>query len=143
MSEQLSIDASQALIDLIFMGLDHGVDSVRGGGPLTPFVLTVGGDGKQTLSRFATGRLELSATRAGEYVAALGPDISKYAMAVDGVMTVDGQTFEAIVVEGGERGKGFALQFAQRYRPLDGASPLEKIGNPAYLGQVEQRLTGQ
>ena len=142
MSQKPAVDASQALIDLIFMGLDHGIDSVRGGGPLIPFVLTVGGDGKQTLTRFATGRLEQSAARAGEFVAALGPDISQYAIVLDGYVMVDGQKFDAILVEGGERGKSFALQFAQRYRLETVEGPLETVGNPAYLGQVAQRLTG-
>jgi hypothetical protein len=142
MSDQPAIDASQALIDLIFMGLDHGIDSVRGGEPLTPFVVTVGGDGKRTLTRFATDRLEHSAARAQEFVAALGADISMYAIALDGYFTVDGEKFDAILVEGGERGKPFALQFAQRYRLETDEGPLEKIGNPAYLGQIEQRLRG-
>jgi len=142
MSEQIKIDASQALIDLIFMGLDHGVDSVRGGGPLVPFVVVAGGDGKRTLTRFSTDRLEHSAARAGEFVAALGGDATMYAMVVDGYIMVDGAKFDAILVEGGERGKPFALQFAQRYELETAEGPLEKIGNPAYLGQATQRLTG-
>lgn len=142
MSEQVTIDASQALIDLIFMGLDHGIASVRSGGPLVPFVVVTGGDGKRTLTRFATDRLEHSASRAGEFVAALGGDVTMYAMVVDGYMSADGRKFDAILVEGGERGKPFALQFAQRYELETIEGPLEKIGNPAYLGQVTQRLTG-
>ena len=142
MSEQLTIDASQALIDLIFMGLDHGVSSLRGGGPLVPFVVVTGGDGKRTLTRFATDQLEPSAARAGEFVAALGGDAAMYAMVTDGYVTIDGKKYDAILVEGGERGKEFALQFAQRYELETIEGPLEKIGNPAYLGQAAQRLTG-
>ena len=142
MSEQITIDASQALIDLIFMGLDHGIGSVRGGDPLVPFVVVTGSDGKRTLTRFVTDQLEPSAARAGEFVTALGNDAEMYVLVVDGYVHIEGKKYDAILVEGGERGKDYALQFAQRYELETIEGPLEKIGNPAYLGQVAQRLTG-
>ena len=48
---------SQELIDLAFAALDHGIDSVREGGPLIPFVMSETGS-ERTLTRFAAEMLE-------------------------------------------------------------------------------------
>ena len=48
---------SQELIDLAFAALDHGIDSVREGGSLIPFVMTESDEGR-TLDRFASDLLE-------------------------------------------------------------------------------------
>ena len=45
---------SDELMDLIFTGLDYGIDSVRDGGPLVPFVL-VEHEGQRALRRIVVG----------------------------------------------------------------------------------------
>jgi hypothetical protein len=91
---------------------------------------------------FAAETSEEAVRRGYDYIAGLGPDVTMYAMAMDIFMTIDGQRFEAILVEAAERGKPFGLQFAQRYHPRTGDMEFETIGNPAYIGQTEQRLGG-
>jgi hypothetical protein len=51
-------DAKQKFIDFMYVGLDHGVNSIaENGGQLIPFVLTQIGE-KKELKRFITERIE-------------------------------------------------------------------------------------
>ncbi|HEX3054236.1 MAG TPA: hypothetical protein VHP83_26510 [Aggregatilineaceae bacterium] len=131
----MSLEASEMLLTLIFFAMDHGIQSVSGGGPLTPFVMSQT-DEKPDLHRFAAETLEEGVSRALEFVATLPPTVKAYAVAFDGYITIDHEQFDAVIVEAGERGKEFSFTFAQRYMPTD----FQTIGNPVYLGQTAQRL---
>ena len=74
-------------MELVFVALDHGIDSVTEGGPLIPFALTETSDGRD-LSRFATETLEEGQARARDHVRAAGAD--RAAIAYDGYLTVEG-----------------------------------------------------
>lgn len=128
------------LMDVIFLALDHGVDSVRASdGPLTPFAVTEGS--KRELTRFAAEQLEEAVARARAFVAQASLETSFYAIAHDGYITVEGQKFDAILVEGGERGTPKALLFAQRYAPKKGFfGKFKTLGNAAFIGEAENRL---
>lgn len=128
------------LMDVIFLALDHGVDSVRAsGGPLIPFAVTEGS--KRELNRFATEQLEEAVAKVRAFVDQVSPEISFYAIAHDGYITMEGQKFGSILVEGGERGKPKALLFAQRYAPKKGFfGKFRTIGNAAFIGEAENRL---
>jgi hypothetical protein len=140
MPDSNNIQMSEKFADLVFLALDHGVDSVRGsGGPLTPFVV-VEQDGKRELHRFATERLEEGQQRAREAIAALPPSATAYAMAYDGYITVQGTKFDAILVEASERGRPTGVRMAQRYTPKKFLRSFQTIGNPALLGECETLL---
>jgi hypothetical protein len=128
------------LMDVIFLAIDHGIESVRsGGGPLIPFVVTEGP--KRELNRFALERLEEGVAKARDFVEKAGSEITFYAIAHDGFLTVEGNKFDASLVEGGERRAPKALLFAQRYEPPKGFySKFKTIGNPAFTGEAENRL---
>ena len=134
------IEASEPLFDLLFAALDHGIDSVRLGGPLIPFVMIQRGE-ERALMRFVSELLEDAVAEARRYIEENATTLQAYALTVDGFVTINDQKFDAILVEAEERGSGFALQFAQRYTPFDGDTPLETIGNAAYLGKLEGKLT--
>ena len=51
------ISASDELMNLAFFALDHGVESVKEGGPLVPFAVIENADGR-SLSRFVAETLE-------------------------------------------------------------------------------------
>jgi hypothetical protein len=137
MPESNNIQMSEKFADLVFLALDHGVDSVRAsGGPLTPFIV-VEQDGKRELHRFATERLEEGQQRAREAVAALPPSATAYALAYDGYITVQGTKFDAILVEASERGRPAGVRMAQRYTPKKFLRSFQTVGNPALLGECE------
>ena len=128
---------SEKFADLVFLALDHGIDSVRAsGGPLIPFIV-VEQDGKRELHRFATERLEEGQQRAREAIAASPQTATAYAMAYDGYITVQGVKFDAILVEASERGRPAGVRMAQRYTPKNSLRDFQTVGNPALLGACE------
>ena len=129
--------ASDALMEVVFAALDHGIDSVRGGGPLIPFVLEEGEAGR-SLSRFAAERLEEGVEQARAHASASSQD--RVAVAWDGYLTVDGERSDAVFVEAQERATPSSLVFAQRYRPGGRVRRLDIVGNAAFAGPGEGLL---
>ena len=140
MPESNDIQMSEKFATLVFLALDHGVDSVRAsGGPLIPFIV-VEQDGKRELRRFVAERLEEGQQRAREAVAALPPSATAYALAYDGYITVQGTKFDAILVEASERSRPAGVRMAQRYTPKRFLRSFQTVGNPALLGKCETLL---
>jgi hypothetical protein len=81
---------SQKLSQLVFMALDHGVDSVREGGPLIPFLMSSGGE-KISMQRFASDRLEEATALGRKYAAQLPGTVRLAAFAYDGYLTLGGK----------------------------------------------------
>ena len=137
-SEQ--IEMSQQFADLVFLALDHGIDSVRAsGGPLIPFVVFEQ-EGTRELRRFVAERLEDSLQKAREDIAAFPPSVTAYAIAYDGFLTVQGTKFDVILVEASERGRPAGVRMAQRYTPKKLLRNFQTVGNPALLGECETLL---
>ena len=84
-------------MELVFFALDHGINSIRGGGPLIPFLITQGRE--RNLMRFVTERLEYGVKKAQEAAASLDATINQYAIAYDGYLTIEGTKYDAILVE--------------------------------------------
>ena len=100
-------EPSDELMNLIFTGLDHGIDSVRDGGPLVPFVL-VEHEGQVALRRIVVGdpfELEASvaqaAVSAGEAAAQPG---DRVVLVYDAYLRMNDERFDAIYAEGAENG---------------------------------------
>ena len=128
------------LMDVIFLAIDHGIESVKSsGGQLIPFVVTEGLERK--LDVFVLEQLEEAVAKAREFVDKANSEITFYVIAHDGYFTVNEVRSDAILVEGGERGNSKALFFAQRYEPKKGLfSKFKTIGNPVFIGETENRL---
>ncbi len=140
MAEANDIQMSEEFADLMFLALDHGVESVKAsGGPLIPFIV-VEQDGKRELHRFATELLEEGQQQARAAISALPASATAYALAYDGYITVDGKKFDAILVEASERGREAGVQMAQRYTPKKVLRSFQTVGNPALLGECETLL---
>ena len=121
-------------MELVFLALDHGIDSVTEGGPLIPFALMETSDGRE-LTRFAPGTLEAGQALAREHVRAAGVD--RAAIAYDGYLTVQGDRADAVFVEAQERGQNDSIVFAQRYRPGGRFKKFTTIGNAAFVDSGE------
>lgn len=138
MPDSDDIEMSEQFADLVFLALDHGVDSVRdSGGPLIPFVITEQ-DGIRGIQPFVTERLEDGPERAREAIAALPVSVTAYALAYDGYITLDGTKFDAILVEASERNRPAGVRMAQRYTMKE--QNFATVGNPALLGECETLL---
>jgi hypothetical protein len=132
---------SQELIDLAFSALDHGIDSVREGGPLIPFVMTESAEGR-TLDRFDSDLLEDAVAQAITHVqASRSQPGTRHVLAYDGYLTLPtGERFDAIYAEGVEAETDVVMALAQRYRPKRSLRRFETIGNPALLPAASSKL---
>lgn len=131
------LPASNALQDLIFVALDHGVDSAREGGPVIPFLVEESTNGSRNLQRFVTEDLEESVSHAR--TAAANSTAERIVVCFDGYVTLDEERTDAVYVVGQERGGSNALTFLQRYRPADATGGFTPMGNTAYAG-ADDRL---
>lgn len=134
------ITTSQELMDLIFTGLDHGVDSIRdGGGPLIPFVMTKT-DEELDMKRFVGETLEESVEQATNYLIGLTEKPDLAIIVYDGLLTIEGTKYDAIMVDGYDKFDPTAYCFAQRYKPKKFLSKFKEIGNAALIDEFENIL---
>lgn len=131
-------DPSEDLLQLVFLALDHAVQSViTSNGPLVPFAILDGPDGKRTLSRFATGRNPDEARHHARDHVARDAGCTKYAVASDGTLTEDGKRVPVVMVEAGRRGDPNAFCFVQRFASSATTRFSHLLGNPGIVDLPE------
>lgn len=129
-------NANKKLVDLIFFALDHGIDSVKGGGPLIPFAVAET-NGKKTLNRFVPedfSKMDECLQKAHAFIANISPTPDFVAITFDGRVTIQGEKTDAIMVKGFDKTQDEGFVFAQRYKPKAFLRKLKTIGNAGYLG---------
>jgi hypothetical protein len=130
-------DVAPDTADLLFFGLDHGIDSVRGGGPLIPFVIAER-NGERTLARYVAETLEEGVAQAVDSIKANSADRS--VLVYDGYLTLpNGEKFDAIYAEAVDAA-GEVTVAAQRYKPKRMLRGFETVGNPALLPSGQGKL---
>ncbi len=133
-----TIDVSDEFMELIFFFVDYGIDCVRDGGTLVPFMVVHDEKGERHFNRYALPTLEDGLARAKKDAGQLPVSTKFYLVAYDGYYTKDDVKYDAIFVEGAEQGKDFGVRFCQRYKPKTPKSELETLGNVTYLGHCEK-----
>jgi hypothetical protein len=134
-------DADEALMELIFLGLDHGVEAIQEiSGPLVPFVLTEDKRGR-VLRHFTGDELENALEQAYDFVRQGGSDFDRMVVVYDGYLTVEGHRTDAIYALGYVPGMSETFLFAQRYSAGAPGQIFSTLGNAAYLGQGNVDLT--
>lgn len=104
------------LNDIMFLALDHGMESIAdNSGPLIPMVFTENQKGERTLQRFVTEQLEEGVEKAKQFVEQNKSSLDRYAVAWDGLVTVQGRKWDAILVEAGDRFQDAGYLMCQRY----------------------------
>lgn len=126
--------------DLLSVGLEHGIDSVRDGEPLIPFVLSER-QGKRAVARYAAETLEAGIEQAVAAIRANPPEGGdRVVLVYDGWLTMpDGERFDAIYAEALDA-EGAVSVMAQPYRPKRFLRGLETIGRPAYFPDAKGKL---
>jgi len=128
-----SKNAPEKLMDLIFLGLDHGIESIKEGGQLVPFTMSET-NGKRDLHRFVTERIEEGKEKAEEHLKKLNPSPEYAIVAYNGYVTIEGKKYEAILVKGFDKKQKEGYILAQRYTPKAFLRSLKIIGNSAFIG---------
>ena len=111
MSDLLS---NEALMDVAFAALDHGVDSIEHGGPLIPFVMTATGEGR-ALQRFVADDFQDAVEQARGSLKDTDADIAS--IAYEAFVNIDGERADAVIVEFYERGGTHSGLLGQRFVP--------------------------
>lgn len=131
-------------VDLAFLALDHGIDSITppSGGPLIPFVMIEDAVGNRRLARFMASTLEDSLDQARR-TAATESDAARVAIAFDGYITLEGRRTDAIYVELHARNAPTGFMFVQRYETKGMLrKKLDRIGAPGLVGNDLPPLLG-
>jgi hypothetical protein len=131
------------LNDLMFLALDHAVDSVRETADLLiPFIITEKDGDKRFLNRFVDDRVEQGVEKAKKFIEEKKEDFDRYAIAWDGFVTIEGTKWEAILVEAGDKIGETGILLCQRYQKKNGffKKGIETIGNAALVGRPVSRI---
>lgn len=133
-------DANEKLVDLMFKGLDHGIESIKtnGKGPLIPFIMTET-NGKRNLIRFVTDKLEDGLSE-GLNELKKNKDSEFGIIVYDGYVTIEGQKYDAVIVKGFDRNDNVGYLLGQRYETKKLLRKFKLIGNATYFGTEEQLL---
>lgn len=134
-------NAPEKLMDLIFFGLDHGIESIKGGGPLITFAISVI-NGQRKLERFVTERLEDGEKKAKEHLKNLNPNPEYAIIVYDGFVTIEGKKYDAVLAKGFDKNQKEGYILAQRYTPKAFLRSLKTIGNAAFIGNEPNILKG-
>jgi len=127
-------------MEFIFLGLDHGINSIKdGGGPLVPFIMTKT-DEKKQLTRMLTDQLEEGVAEAEKFLKTLDPKPKLGLIAFDGFTTFKGEKCDAIIVRSFDYSENEGLIFAQRYLFKKEGVGIEPYGNSALVGFEENIL---
>jgi hypothetical protein len=133
-------DGSSALRSLLMEAIELGIRSVRPGQALVPFAL-IEAEGRRGINRYASEPYEKGVQEAKAELSKAPPQVTLYAIAYEGFVTLDGEEHDAVIVHAGERGKGRGYLLAQRYSPPTDAKPAERVGNATILMREDSLLS--
>jgi len=131
------------LNDLMFLALDHAVDSVRESSDLlTPFVMAEKDGDQRILTRFMDERLERGVEQAKKFIEEKKDNFDRYAIAWDGFVTIEGIKWDAMLVEAGDKMSETGILLCQRYQKKKGLfkNGIEPVGNAALVGKPASRI---
>lgn len=131
------------LNDLMFLALDHAVESVRETAEImVPFIMTEKDGEKPVLARFMDDRVEQGVEQAKKFIEEQKESFDRYAVAWDGFVTIEGTKWDAVLVEAGDKIGETGILLCQRYRKKKSffKKGIEPVGNPALVGKPASRI---
>ena len=133
--------ADQRLVDLMLFALDHGIENIKikGKGPLTPFVVTEI-NGEKEVTRFFTKNHKDGLSEAIRH---LKEERKSHfaALVFDGILPINDQKFNAVIVRGYDRTDTVGYALGQRYVPSGFFSFFKLAGDKVFLGNADSLLT--
>ena len=122
--------------------IDRGMESIEKNiGPLIPFAIVQNKQGENVLHKFADRSLEQGLKEARRFVESKRKDISVYAIAWEGSVSIGEQQWDAVFVEAGSAASRDGVVKAQRYEKKD-AKPrsIAIIGDAVQVEILKSRL---
>jgi len=133
------VDVSDQFTGLMKFALDHGTELIRDKGALFPFTVSVV-KGQLTITSIPLAPVE-AVESAKRLVAGLASDTEAYAIVYIGDVLLSGQPYQAVVVEGAERGLTHGFRIGQPFEAKGSPPRLELIGEAVNLGLCEQLIS--
>jgi hypothetical protein len=132
------VEVSDQFTGLLKFALDHGIELIKDKGALIPFTISVV-KGEITITAIPMAPVE-AVESAKRSVAGLASDTETYAIVFIGDVLLSGQPYQAVVVEGAERGLPHGFRIGQPFEAKGSPPKLELIGEAVNLGLCEQLM---
>jgi hypothetical protein len=132
------VEVSDQFTELLKFALDHGIELIKEKGALFPFTISVV-KGEATITVIPMEPVE-AVESAKRSVAGLPSDTEAYAIVFIGDVLLSGQPYQAVVVEGAERGLPHGFRIGQPIEAKGSPPNLELIGEAVNLGLCEQLM---
>ncbi|MFK7948764.1 MAG: hypothetical protein AB8G11_14320 [Saprospiraceae bacterium] len=133
-------EAKEGLIELMFKGLDHGISSIQDSEGLLIVFSLFQQNGEIKIVRFVTDKLEDGPIQAQKYLVKMDEKPDFAVIAYEGIVTIENEKFDAVIVEGFDKNDTDAYVLAQRFKRKTAKSKFEAIGNAGYFGNCENVL---
>jgi hypothetical protein len=137
-TERDQLDISDQFTGLMKFALDHGIELIRDKGALMPFTISVA-QGQFNITAIQLPPVE-EVESAKRLVAGLTTDTEAYAIVFIGDISLSGQPYQAVVVEGAERGLPHGFRIGQPFEAKGYPPKLELISEAVNLGLCEQLM---
>lgn len=133
---------ARALVEMALMAMSHAFRNIEeGSGPLMPFVITDSDSEGRAIYRFEANSLGHALDSAQIWLEGADDEVSRYAFAWDGYITLDDEKWDALFVEAGDRSLPHGMLLCQRYAPESGAGAVKRrVGEPILVEKPDSRL---
>jgi hypothetical protein len=138
LAEGGQVDVSNQFTGLLKFALDHGIELIKDKGALIPFTISVI-QGQINITAIPLPPVE-AVESAKRLVAGLASDTEAYAIVFIGDVSLSGHLYQAVVVEGAERGLPHGFRIGQLFEAKGSPPKLEPIGEAVNLGLCEQLM---
>jgi len=128
-------EASEVLMDNLIFVLNHSMDLKKDGvDPMIPFAIVVKGTEK-ILKAFAGDTADYGDQMFERTIREEKPDIVVYAS--DSYITSEGVKYDAVLFKAYDKNDSEVYLAAQKFKPQTDTEDFELIGNPKFMGTIE------
>ncbi len=133
-------EAKEGLVELMFKGLDHGIGSIQDSEGLLIAFSLFQRNGEIKIVRFVTDKVEEGPIQAQKHLQKMDEKPDFAIIAYEGIVTIENEKFDAVIVEGFDKNDADGYVLAQRFKRKTADSTFEAIGNAGYFGNCENVL---
>ncbi len=133
---------ARTLVEMALVALSHAFGNIEDGDvPMLPFVMTDSLREGRAIYRFESDSLDHALDSAQLWLERADAEVSRYAFAWDGYITLDDGQWDALFVEAGDRLLPYGMLLCQRYVPSPlGSGPSRRVGEPMLVERLDSRL---
>jgi hypothetical protein len=124
-------------MDALIFALNHSMDLKRDGvDPMIPFAVIIK-DNDKTIKVFAGDTPDYGDQMFDKTIEEEKPDVVIYA--TDSFLTTGGIKYDAVLLKAYDKSDSEIYLVGQKFQPLNENQNFEQIGNPGFLGTIENK----